>query len=91
MTGENMQRVRDLEKLNPKWDVFTTSIPFEAKKLYRKISRKIVKASKDEETKGAVPSGHTGTRYIWILRDCGNIQGLCRSAPGGLLEHREGK
>ena len=53
-----MQRVRDLE------NVFTTSIPFRAKKLYRKISRKIVKASKDEKTKGAVPSGHTGTRHI---------------------------
>lgn len=46
-----MQRVRDLKTLNPKWDVFTTSIPVRAKKLYRKIRRKIVKASKDEKTK----------------------------------------
>lgn len=86
-----MQRVRDLKTLNPKWDVFTTSIPVRVKKLYRQISRRIIKASKDEKTKGAVPSKHTGTRHIWILRDCGHIQGLYKAAPDGLLAHREGK
>ena len=82
---DDVQRVKELGTLGPKWDVFIRSLASGLRKLWRRGSRKCVGACRKAHTKETVSSRHSRTdAHMNSQRLRQHAQGLHGSVQNGV-------